>query len=226
MRSVQERVELLSRVLSERRFARMKEVVAERTRHLTVVLEDLHHEHNTSAVVRSAECFGIQDVYIVEQNNAYSMSTGVSRGATDWLTVHRYHQRGAPNMQRCCEDLRARGYTIVGTSPHATTILSELPIDKPLALVFGTELTGMSQEAYNHVDHTITIPMYGFTESFNVSVSAALCLYDLSTRLRASSHMWRLSESEQYDLLLTWVRAHITNPDQVEEALAAQMNQI
>lgn len=216
MISIKDRIACLAGVLEPRRVQRMYDVLQQRTRHITVVLEDLHHEHNISAVARSAECFGIQDLYIVEANNQYSMSTGVSRGSTDWLTLHRYHQAGAPNMQRCAQDLKQRGYTLVGTSPHTERTLADISLDTPIALVFGTELTGMSDHAYQAVDYTVKVPMYGFTESFNVSVTVAVCLYDLTTRLRAHKTSWQLSEQEQDELLLTWLRSHTKRSADIE----------
>lgn len=195
----------------------MQRALNNRTRHITVVMEDVFQPHNISAAIRSAECFGVQDVHIIEQRHAFIPEISVSRGSSNWVTLEHYH--GAENNTKTCFDtLRAQGYTIVATSPHATAYtISEFPLDKKVALVFGTEDVGISDYVKEQADASVVIPMYGFTESFNISVSVALCLYDMTTRLRTSSINWALSEDEKLDIQLDWLRATIRGSSLLEQ---------
>lgn len=182
----------------------IQEVLPLRTRHLTVVLENIFQRHNASAVLRSCECFGVQDVHIIENEYPYRISRDVARGATKWLTLHRYEAAGV--LQTCLSNLKEQGYTIAAATlrPEAISI-RDVDIHKKLALCFGTEKKGLSDTAHQLADLCIQIPMDGFTDSFNVSVSAALCLYELTNRLRASEAAWRLSEAEQLELMVSWL---------------------
>ncbi len=180
-----------------------------RTRHLTLVLEDIYQGHNASAVLRSAEIFGIQDVHIIENFNNYNVSNQVAMGSKQWVNINKYRKH-ENNTLTCISQLKDQGYRIVATSPHAKGYqLSELPIEPKTALLFGTELKGLSKQAMDLADDFVTIPMYGFTESFNISVSAALCMYDFTQRLRASSIHWQLSDYERVVTQIEWAKATI-----------------
>lgn len=190
--------------VTEHKQKMIQRVLPLRTRHLTVVLENIFQRHNASAVLRSCECFGVQDVHIIENEYPYRLSRDVTRGATKWLTLHRYEAAGA--LRTCLGSLKEQGYTIAAATlrPEAVSI-RDVDVGQKLALCFGTEKRGLSNTAYQLADLFIQIPMTGFTESFNVSVSAALCLYELTNRLRASEVSWRLSEAEQLELLADWL---------------------
>jgi tRNA (guanosine-2'-O-)-methyltransferase len=180
---------------------RMQQVLAHRTRYITVVTEEMYHAYNASAVMRTAECFGIQDVHAIQSYNNFKMYTGIARGAYKWMTVHNYRSTLA-----CYEKLKIDGYRIIATTPHAKAMLpSQISLDSKIAVVFGNENRGLSQIALDHADEFIAIPMLGFTESLNVSVCLSICLYDLTRRLRMSDILWRLSEKEQQQLLHAWV---------------------
>ena len=198
-------ISFLEQLVTEHKRERMNAVLANRTRHVTVVLEDLFQEHNASAVMRSIECFGVQDLHAVEMRNRFIMSSGVAMGASKWINIHRYK-----TMESCYQKLKTDGYRIIATTPHATArSLPDLSLEKKFALIFGTEHVGLSGYAFEHADEFVTIPMYGFTQSFNVSVSVALSLYHITNVLRASSLNWRLSEQEMRDIKLTWLRKTI-----------------
>ncbi|MEJ5301854.1 MAG: RNA methyltransferase [Bacteroidales bacterium] len=176
----------------------------QRTRYLTIVLENVFQPHNISAVLRSCECFGVQDVHIIENRNRYQVNPDVALGASKWLSIHRYDE-GEETVIRVLERIRAQGYRLVATSPHEDDYtIEELPLDQKTALIFGTELEGLSKAALSMADAWVKIPMVGFTESLNISVSAAVSLYTLTRRLRQSSYSWRLNEEEQQDVLLQW----------------------
>ncbi|MBR1793048.1 MAG: RNA methyltransferase [Bacteroidales bacterium] len=175
-------------------------LVLNRTRHICVVLEDVFQSHNASAVLRSCDCFGVQDVHVVENRNHYCPNPDVAMGSNKWVD---YYKR--PSIVETYDALRSKGYRIVATLPHENdTMIGDLDITQPTALVFGTELTGLTQEAIDHADGYVKIPMYGFTESFNISVSAALSLYALTERMRRSNIQWQLTEEEQVTLKLYW----------------------
>jgi tRNA (guanosine-2'-O-)-methyltransferase len=200
---------ILREFMTEDRDVLFRQVAAARTRYLTVVVEDLYQPHNASAVLRSCDCFGVQDAHIIENENEWVVNEGVSMGAAKWLTVNRYNEQ-KNNTLDCIQHLKQQGYCIAATTPHKDDFtLSELPLDRPTALVFGAELRGISDLVMEHADRFVQIPMHGFTESFNISVAAALCLYELSTRIRTEVADWQLSEAEQEALLFEWAQKSV-----------------
>ncbi|MGB0917638.1 MAG: TrmH family RNA methyltransferase [Flavobacteriales bacterium] len=189
----------------------------ERTRHITVVLEDIYEPHNANAVLRSADCFGIQDIHLIQNTNYFERRQKVDLGSSKWLHLHEYRE-DHDNTTFCIQKLKEKGYSIVATSPHANSVsLHELPLDKPVALMFGTEKLGLSSNALEHADVHLNIPMYGFTESLNLSVSAAICLQHLAHKLRTSGVNWQLSESEIEKLENEWIRLCLKDPEGLEK---------
>ncbi len=196
----------LSDLVTPTRLARMDVVLAARTRHLTVVFEDVYHPHNASAVLRTCECLGVQDVHVVEGHKRFRPNVEVVHGAARWLTLHRWRKPNGHDIRSCLTALRARGYCIVATSPREDALpLHAVPLERPLAVCFGTEETGLTPDVLAAADLCAQIPMPGFTRSLNVSVTAALVLYDLTTRLRARDLPWPLTEAERDDLRLLWL---------------------
>ena len=199
--------------VSERRLQRLHEVLNERTNHLTVVLEDVYQSHNFSAVLRSADIFGVQTVNFIENRNKYKISEDVSMGSTQWLSINRY-QNAENNTKNCLQGLKEKGYKIVATSLHKNSVtLQEIDVTKPLAIVFGTELTGITKDVEEMADEFVKLPMYGFTESFNISVCAALCMFELTTKIRKEIPNYHLTESEKEIVYLEWLKASIKKPD-------------
>lgn len=200
-------LEFLTPFITDERRQRFEEILDFRTRHITVVLEDIFQPHNASAVLRTCDLRGIQDVHIVENNNHYDVNPDVVLGSTKWLNLN-YYESNAFNTPEAYERLHEQGYKIVATCPHRDDFTPEtLPLDQPIALVFGTEKLGLSDYAVEHADMHVRIPMYGFTESYNISVSAALLLYSLTNRLHASTDIdWHLTEEERDALRLVWTR--------------------
>lgn len=209
-------VAYLSNFISDERRAKFDQVLNFRTKHITIALEDIYQPHNASAVLRSCDIFGIQDIHVIENRNAYTVSRDVALGSPKWLNLHKYS--GAENNTlNCINALKAKGYRIVATSPHKNDcVIEDLAVDKPLALIFGTELTGISDTVRREADAFVKIPMHGFTESFNISVSAALCLHTLVSKLHKSDINWHLTDSEKDELLLTWLRNTIHKSDLIE----------
>jgi tRNA (guanosine-2'-O-)-methyltransferase len=204
----------LSQFVSETRLKKFDQIINERTRHITVVLEDIYQAHNASAVLRSCDCFGIQDVHFIENRNKYKISTDVDMGASSWLSIYRHSEKENNNTISCLQSLKSRGYKIVATTPHEKDCtLDQLTIDNKIALVFGTEIDGITDEVKNLADDFVRIPMFGFTESFNISVSAALSMYELTSRLRKSNIEYKLKEEEKDEILLDWMKSSIKRCD-------------
>ncbi|MBA2307672.1 RNA methyltransferase [Candidatus Dependentiae bacterium] len=192
---------------------------AERTRYVTVVLEDIYQPPNISAVLRTCDCFGIQDVHIIEDKHRYRPNEAVAKGSAQWLSLTRYNKSQQATAD-CFTELRSKGYRIVGATPHEQdTLIDALPLDTKTAVVFGSERWGLSSYGLDNVDAFVKVPMYGFTESFNISVSAAIALYELTKRLRQSSLAWRLSPDELIDLKLEWLGAVTNRTHQIAERL-------
>lgn len=207
----------LTTFLTDDRNKRLIDVLEHRTRHITVVIEDLFQTQNISAVMRTCECLGIQDIHIVEGENEFSIHSAISMGADKWLTRHHYPAQES-NIVTCISNLKDNGYTVVATLPgDDSCFLDQLPIDKPIAFLFGTELTGLSPEAINHADRSVKIPMYGFTTSFNISNSVAIIATYLIEKLRNSSLNWKLKDEEKEALYLEWLQKSIKTPDLVIE---------
>jgi len=210
-------IEHLSGCITEKRLALFKKVMAVRTRYITVLLEDLYQSHNASAVLRTCDCTGIQDVHIVEKINEYGVNCDIALGSDQWLSIYNYNE-GADSIYSGIDSLKREGYRIVATSPHKEGATPEnFDLEKgKVALLFGTEQNGLSDRALELADEFIQIPMVGFTESYNISVSAAILLYTLRRRLEGSSLVWELGEREQKELLLSWLRRTIKMSEQIE----------
>lgn len=211
-----ELVDYLSGFISESRRKKFDEVLKYRTRHLTIALEDLYQPHNASAVLRSCDIFGIQDIHIIENKNVYTVNKDIAMGSPKWLNLCKY-KKDNDNTLVCINSLKEKGYQIVATTPHTDIQIQDVPVDKPLALFFGTELTGISDTVKKNADSFVKIPMFGFTESFNISVSVALCLQILTSKLHQSKTDWHLKDEEQSEILLKWLRNTIKKVDLIEK---------
>lgn len=209
--------ERASQLVSENRRELIDRIAPLRTRHITVALEDVYQSHNAAAVLRSCDCFGIQDVHVVERNNPFNPAGDVAVGSSKWVDYYPY-----PDIQSAYRTLREKGYRIVATTPHTNdTLITDLDISTPVALIFGTELTGLTPEAIDLADEYVKIPMYGFTESFNISVSVALSLFNLTERLRHSNNQaFMQSSNELLDLKLHWLAQTIRDGEQVMMTLS------
>ncbi|MGZ3900012.1 MAG: TrmH family RNA methyltransferase [Bacteroidia bacterium] len=208
-----ELIAYLTGFISERRKQRFDEVIANRTDHVRIVLENLYQAHNASAVLRSCDCFGIQNVHFIENKNNMKISADVAMGSSNWLTIHR-HTKAENNTRETLLHLKNLGYKIVATTPHKDDYtIDTLPVNDKIALVFGTEIDGITPDVYELADEFVKIPMYGFTESFNISVCAALCMYELTTRMRKTVKNFSLSEDEQTDVYLEWLKTSIDSSE-------------
>ena len=206
-----------SQYISDHKKEFIEKVLAERTRYITVVMEDIYQSQNASAVVRTCECMGVQDVHIVENRSRYSVNPKVLKGANKWVDLIRYKDRGVNNTETCFNVLRQKGYRILVADPSPDCIsLNEIPVHEKLAVVMGNELKGTSGYALDHADEKVRIPMVGFTESLNISVSAAICLNTLVTKVRNSDMDWSLSAEERDEIRLAWYRKAVKRSDLIE----------
>ncbi len=208
--------------VSEHKQELFHQIIAERTRYITVVLEDIFQPQNASAVLRSCDVFGVQDIHIIENDNEYTLNPKVVMGASKWIDLHKYNEK-ENNTLDCINTLKNNGYKVYATTPHTNDCLIEdLPLDNKVALMFGTEMTGLSNVAMTNVDGYVKIPMYGFTESLNISVSAAITLYELSKRLKQSNINWQLNQDEQTELLINWSKKVVKSSELIEKEFLSQ----
>ena len=213
-------IEYLSGFVTERRVNLFNKLLDLRTRYITIVLEDIYQAHNASAVLRSCECFGIQDIHFIENQFEYRIRPDVALGSDKWLTLHRYNNPQAENTETAIETLRSKGYRIVATTPHKNDCsLEEFDLHKgKTALLFGSELNGLSPRALKLADEFVKIPMAGFTESLNISVTAALFIHHLTGRLRKDPAInWNLSPDEKQEIKLIWLRNSIKKSGLIEK---------
>jgi len=207
--------ERMTEHVSPERRKRLEEVVSFRTRFLTVVLEDIYQAQNASAVLRSCECIGVQDVHVIENVNQYQYNPDVVQGSTNWLTLKRWNQH-PNNTEDCLQNLKNEGYVIAATSLHDDAVdLRDYDLTKKTALVFGNEKDGISDIVRKNADIFIKIPMFGFTESFNISVSAAICIFQMMNSLRNSDTDWQLPKEERNALLVEWASKNILKSEAV-----------
>ncbi|MEO8253403.1 MAG: RNA methyltransferase [Flavobacterium sp.] len=202
----------LENILTDNRRERFLEVLANRTKHFTVVVEDIFQMHNTSAVMRSCEIFGIQELNVIEQRYGKSIDKEIAMGAQKWVDINQYD-----SVSSCISSLKNKGYQIIATTPHENDcLLEDFDISKPSALFFGTERDGLSPEILEKADGFLKIPMVGFTESLNISVSAAIIIQDITNRLRRSNIDWQLTEQEILEKRLAWTKNSIKDIKRIE----------
>ena len=216
----------LSEFTTQKRLRLFQEKIIERTSKLTIVLEDIFHSQNTSAVLRTADCFGIQNIHIIENRNQHLTHPSISLGSSKWLTKTIYNKQ-KENTQHCLEKLRNDGFQILATTPYAKKNIYDVNTDdNKIALLFGSEQEGLSEIGLELADEKITIPMFGFTESYNISVAAALCIQSLIQKIRASNKDWQLSDKEQDIVLLGWLRNSIKESSGIEKRFLQKMKEI
>lgn len=204
-------LEHLESFLTERRRGLFTKVLAQRTRHFTVAVEDVYQLHNTSAVLRSCDVFGVQDVHVVEASLGKKMDREIAMGAQKWVDIQRY-----TNTQKCIDTLKSEGYRIVATTPHKDSqYLHEFDVTQKAAFFFGKETEGLSEEVLAQADEFLKIPMVGFTESLNISVSAAITLQHTTNKLRNSDISWQLTEEEILEKRFDWCKKTIKSIDDI-----------
>ena len=213
-------LEYLEGFLTDSRKEKFLKILENRTNHFTIAMEDVYQLHNTSAVMRSCEVFGIQELNVVEQKFGKRIDTEIAMGAQKWVDINRFN-----TMQNCIDSVKEKGYQIIATTPHNNScLLHEFDITKRSAIFFGTEKQGLSQEVIDQADGFLKIPMVGFTESLNISVSAAIIIQDITSRLRQSTIDWKLNDEEILAKRLLWAKNSIKDIKRIEERYYAEIN--
>jgi tRNA (guanosine-2'-O-)-methyltransferase len=203
----------LENILTENRKVRFQKVLENRTKHFTIAVEDIFQLHNTSAVMRSCEVFGIQELNVIEQRYGKSIDKEIAMGAQKWVDINSFE-----TVTECVNSLKAKGYQIIATTPHEIDcLLDDFDISKPSALFFGTERDGLSEDVLKVSDGFLKIPMVGFTESLNISVSAAIIIQNLMQRLRNSNIKWQLTEEEILEKRMSWTKNSIKDIKRIEQ---------
>lgn len=193
--------------ITEERKERFLNIINARTNHFTVAMEDVFQMHNTSAVVRTCEVFGVQQAHSIEGRYGKRLDAKIAMGAQKWVDVYRY-----TDTQSCIDALRAKGYQIVATTPHKDAYyLNDFDISKKSAFFFGTEKEGLSEQVLTQADTYLKIPMVGFTESLNISVAVAIVLQQLTDKLRHSEVAWQLTDEERLTTLIDWTKKSVRN---------------
>jgi len=206
-------IDYLESYLTPRRQQLFKQVIAQRTRFLTVAIEDVGHLHNTSAVMRSCDAFGVQDVHVIEELKGKRIDREIAMGAQKWTTVHRYD-----STKNALQQLKQNSYQIVATTPHHTAHkLEDFKLEKPTALFFGSEKDGLTNTVIEAADAYIYIPTFGFTQSLNISVCAAILLQELTQRLRNSNLDWHLKEADIAEVKQLWLKRNLKDYEGLKE---------
>ncbi len=206
-------LEHLETFLSENRLKRFNHVLSGRTKHFTVATEDVYQLHNTSAVIRSCDVFGIQEVTIVEEKNSKRIDREIAMGAQKWVDLNRHN-----TVKDALKSLKSQGYQIIATTPHTNDCeLHDFDVTKKACFFFGRETEGLSQEVLDQADGFLKIPMVGFTESLNISVSAAIILQHVTTKLKKTDINWQLTEEETLEKRLDWCTKTIKSHEEIVE---------
>ncbi|MES2589081.1 MAG: RNA methyltransferase [Bacteroidota bacterium] len=203
-------------IITENKREMFDRIAVNRTKFMTVVLENVFQEHNASAVLRSCDCFGIQELNVIEKDNQYKVQRDIALGAGRWVDLYNFNQ-GNDVTKDCITKLKNQGYKIIATTPHTEQTINDLDLSTPMAFVFGTERKGISDEVKDLADDFVKIPMYGFTESFNISVSVALVLNTIRTRLENSDLNWKLSPEEIIELKIKWCKKILNGGEALEK---------
>ncbi len=209
-------IEYLKNFVKPERFDLFQKILDKRTRYVSLLIENVYQTHNASAIVRTAEAFGLQDVYVYERKNTFSPNEEISLGAQKWINLYKFNEK-QDELKKVVEIIKEKKYRIIATSLYHKAInIYDLDIEKgKMLFLFGTEKEGLSEEICSYADEFVKIPMEGFTESFNVSVSVGIILSEINRRLRLSNIAYQLTEEEKNEILLQWLIRSIPMGEQV-----------
>ena len=205
--------EYLKQFLTEERLQKIEHFSKESSDFVLPVMEDVYQFRNAAAIVRSVEACGFHHVVALEEENVFNPNLKVTKGAETWVQVEKM-----PNNLDSLKEIKSRGYKILAVSPEKNaTMLPDYEVKEPIALVFGTELEGVSDEVLDFADETLAIPMFGFTKSFNVSVAAAICMYELKQKLMKSGIDYQLSDEKLLEMKIRWTVNSIRSGEELLE---------
>jgi tRNA (guanosine-2'-O-)-methyltransferase len=190
----------LAPMLTPERIARMDAVLAARLQSVATIVEDTYDPHNAAATIRTTEAIGLAELHVVEPGARFSAAHGVTRGAHRWIRLERWTA-----MVDVAASLRARGFRVYATRPGATSTIEDVDVTQPIAVAFGNEHAGLSEAALAACDGALGVPMYGFSESFNLSVTVALAMSRIANRRReALGTLGDLDDTQRRELRARW----------------------
>ena len=214
-------IDTLRTLLTEERSEQLDVVLARRLCGVTALLEDVYKAQNMSACIRTLEAFGIQNVHVVEGEEPFVVSRKTTQGCHKWVDIHRH-----VDAQSAVRALKAQGYRVLATSLNATKTLGEMDFLEPTALCFGNEKDGITDELIGLADDHFRIPMYGFTQSFNLSVAVAICMMQATAMRRQSvGSESDLTPEQAAQLRERWVQLGLKDSERIIEALSAREEQ-
>lgn len=217
---LQEEFDYLQQFLTDERLQKINHFAEESSDFVLPVMEDIYQFRNAAAIVRSVEACGFHKIVALQDKNVFHPNLKVTKGADTWVEVERMQA-----SQEALQAIKKRGYRIVAVSPEReATMLPDFEITQPIALVFGTEWQGVSDGMLQAADETLAIPMYGFTKSFNVSVAAAICMYDLKQKLLQSNLEYKLPEDRKLQMKIRWAIHSIRSGEEIYERYLALKN--
>lgn len=213
MKNPEETFHYIKQFLTEERLQKIEHFSAESSDFVLPVMEDIFQFRNAAAIVRSVEACGFHKIVAMESENVFNPNLRVTKGAENWVEVEKL-----PHHLDSLQKIKNRGYKILAVSPEKNaTMLPDYDLKEPVALVFGTEKEGVTEEILNFADETLAIPMYGFTKSFNVSVAAAICMYELKQKLIKSNIDYKLSGEKLWEIKIRWAKNSIPSGDMILE---------
>ncbi|MBW8361188.1 MAG: RNA methyltransferase [Kaistella sp.] len=203
--------EYLKQFLSDERLRKIEHYAQESSDFVLPVMEDIFQFRNAAAIVRSVEACGFHKIVAMESENIFNPNLRVTKGAETWVEVEKM-----PHNLDSLQEIKNRGYKILAVSPEKNVVmLPDYDLKEPVALVFGTEKEGVTEEILDFADETLAIPMYGFTKSFNVSVAAAICFYEMKQKLIKSGFDYKLSEEKLWEMKVRWTVNSIQSGEQI-----------
>ena len=207
----QKTFEYLKQFLTDERLSKIEFYAQESSDFVLPVMEDIFQFRNAAAIVRSVEACGFHKIVAMESENEFNPNLRVTKGAETWVEVEKM-----PHQLESLKKIIEKGYKILAVSPEKNAImLPDYDLKEPVALVFGTEKEGVTEEILDFADETLAIPMYGFTKSFNVSVAAAICFYDLKQKLVKSDFDYKLSDEKLWELKVRWAKNSIKSGEEI-----------
>ncbi|RMZ58944.1 TrmH family RNA methyltransferase [Chryseobacterium nematophagum] len=220
MEDLEQTFEYLQQFLTEERLNKIEFFSKESSDFILPVMEDVYQFRNAAAIVRSVEACGFHKIIAMEEENVFNPNLTVTKGAETWVEVDKM-----PKSINSLRHIKEQGYKIVAVSPEKNAVmLPDYQVTEPIALVFGTELEGVSDEVIDFADETLAIPMYGFTKSFNVSVAAGICIYELKQKLLHSNLDYKLSEEKLLKMKIRWAVNSIRSGRQIFEKYVRDQN--
>lgn len=213
MKDLAQTFEYLKQFLTEERLAKIDHFSQESSDFVLPVMDDVYQFRNAAAIIRSVEACAFHKVVAMEEENVFNPNLTVTKGAETWVEVEKM-----PKNIDSLQNIKDRGYKILAVSLEKNAVmLPEYEITEPIALVFGTELAGVSEEVIDFADETLAIPMYGFTKSYNVSVAAGICMYELKQKLMKSGIDYKLNEQKLLEMKIRWAVNSIRSGKEIYE---------